>query len=97
MSEELGLGLVAISEPNRVPDNDRWLASIDNPPSAAFTWQWSQGAVLLSGEVQGLWRWTGERRSLSLVTSALVSVIVNFYEISESLRISYWTLLAARS
>ena len=48
MSEELGLGLVAIFEPNRVPDNDQWLASIDNPPSAAFTWQWSQSRVLCS-------------------------------------------------
>ncbi|XP_018361405.1 PREDICTED: uncharacterized protein LOC108760108 [Trachymyrmex cornetzi] len=42
---ELGLGLVAISEPNRVPEDGRWLSSTDNPPSAAITWQWSQARL----------------------------------------------------
>ncbi|XP_018363206.1 PREDICTED: uncharacterized protein LOC108761276 [Trachymyrmex cornetzi] len=42
VSSELGVGLVAISEPNRVPDDGRWLASTDSPPSAAITWQWTQ-------------------------------------------------------
>ncbi|XP_018369084.1 PREDICTED: uncharacterized protein LOC108765069 [Trachymyrmex cornetzi] len=55
ISEKLSLGLVAISEPNCVPDNDRWLASNDSPPSAAITWQWSQSRVPCSP------RWRGTR------------------------------------
>ncbi|XP_018377832.1 PREDICTED: uncharacterized protein LOC108770659 [Trachymyrmex cornetzi] len=52
VSGELGLGLIAISEPNRVPDDGRWLASTDSPPSAAITWQWAQVRVPCSP----LWR-----------------------------------------
>ncbi|XP_018361299.1 PREDICTED: uncharacterized protein LOC108760024, partial [Trachymyrmex cornetzi] len=52
VSSELGVGLVAISEPNRIPDDGRWLSSTDNPPSAAITWQWSQARIPCSP----LWR-----------------------------------------
>ena len=53
--EEFDLGLVAVSEPNRVPDDERWLASTDTPPSAAVTWQWSRSRVPCSP------RWRGTR------------------------------------
>ncbi|XP_018361217.1 PREDICTED: uncharacterized protein LOC108759967 [Trachymyrmex cornetzi] len=45
VSGELGLGLVAISEPNRIPDDGRWVSSLDSPPSAAITWQWAQTRI----------------------------------------------------
>ena len=53
--EEFDLGLVAVSEPNRVPVSDQWLASTDTPPSAAVTWQWSRSRVPCSP------RWRGKR------------------------------------
>ena len=53
--EEFNLGLVAVSEPNRVPDDDRWLASTDTPPSAAITWQWSRSRVPCSPRWSGMW------------------------------------------
>ena len=53
--EEFDLGLVAVSEPNRVPDDERWLVSTDTPPSAAVTWQWSRSRVPCSS------RWRGTR------------------------------------
>jgi len=55
VSEEFDLGLVAVSEPNRVPVSDRWLASTDTPPSAAVTWQWSRWRMPCSP------RWRGRR------------------------------------
>ncbi|KAG5327721.1 PO11 protein, partial [Pseudoatta argentina] len=53
--EEFNLGLVAVSEPNRVPEDDHWLASTDVPASAAITWQWSCSRVPCSP------RWRGTR------------------------------------
>ncbi|KYN09548.1 hypothetical protein ALC57_18335 [Trachymyrmex cornetzi] len=52
VSEELRLGIVAIAEPNSVPDNGRWVASGDNPPSAAITWQWSRERVPCSETIR---------------------------------------------
>ena len=55
ISETMLLGLVAISEPSRIPENDRWVSSTDRPASAAITWQWSRLKVPCSP------RWRGKR------------------------------------
>ncbi|KYN29098.1 hypothetical protein ALC57_01461, partial [Trachymyrmex cornetzi] len=54
VSEELRLGIVAIAEPNCIPDNGRWVASNDNPPSAAITWQWSRERVPCTPRWRGM-------------------------------------------
>ncbi|XP_018361447.1 PREDICTED: uncharacterized protein LOC108760142 [Trachymyrmex cornetzi] len=39
ISDELDVGLVAVAEPARIPDSDKWFASTGEPPSTAITWQ----------------------------------------------------------
>lgn len=54
VSEELGIGIVAISEPNHIAENAKWLVSTDSPPSAAITWQWGDSRTPCSPRWRGL-------------------------------------------